>query len=148
MNQIDERAAAEGVKVIDPPRRLFQPYVLLGDTIFSSGHTSDQHGVLGVDADVTLGRRAAQQAVVKLLSAILTERGTLKNLRFASLRVYVKSAPDFTTQPLIADAASELIDRVFGPELGAHSRSAIGVAALPHGVAVEVEAILQEITPD
>lgn len=148
MNQIDERAAKRGIGVINPTKRLFQPYAVLDTIIFTSGHTSELQGTLGADLDVEQGRQAAVQAVTKLLSAVTTERGGLEHLRFGSLRVYVKSSPDFTSQPLVADAASELVHEVFGAELGAHSRSAIGVAALPSGVAVEVEAVLQEASSD
>ena len=55
--------------------------------------------------------------------------------------VFVNSAPSFTDQPKVANGASELMQEVFG-EAGRHARSAVGVAVLPLGVAVEVDAIV------
>ena len=55
--------------------------------------------------------------------------------------MFVNSAPDFTDQPKVANGASELMQEVFG-EAGRHARSAVGVAVLPLGVAVEVDAIV------
>ena len=57
------------------------------------------------------------------------------------LGVFVNSTPDFTDQPKVANGASELMQDVFG-EAGRHARSAVGVASLPLGVAVEVDAIV------
>ncbi len=52
----------------------------------------------------------------------------------------VNSAPGFEKQPLVINGFSELILELFGPEIGRHSRSAVGVAGLPLGFAVEIEA--------
>ena len=56
---------------------------------------------------------------------------------------FVFSAPHFTNQPQVVDGASELIAAAFGPEIGEHARSAVGVAALPLNVPVEVEIIVE-----
>jgi enamine deaminase RidA (YjgF/YER057c/UK114 family) len=61
--------------------------------------------------------------------------------RIVKLGVFVSSAPTFTDQPKVANGASELMQEVFG-EAGRHARSAVGVAVLPLGVAVEVDAIV------
>jgi enamine deaminase RidA (YjgF/YER057c/UK114 family) len=61
--------------------------------------------------------------------------------RVVKLGVFVNSARDFTDQPKVANGASELMQEVFG-EPGRHARSAVGVAVLPLGVAVEVDAIV------
>ena len=61
--------------------------------------------------------------------------------RIVKLGVFVACTPDFTDQPKVANGASDLMVAVFG-EIGRHARSAVGVAALPLGVAVEIDAIV------
>jgi enamine deaminase RidA (YjgF/YER057c/UK114 family) len=78
--------------------------------------------------------------VLTQVAAVLGDLDRIR--RVVKLTVYVASAPGFTDQPLVANGASELINDVFG-EIGIHTRSAVGVAALPGGSPVEVEAILQ-----
>ncbi|WP_163071673.1 RidA family protein, partial [Acinetobacter baumannii] len=62
--------------------------------------------------------------------------------RIVKLGVFVNSAADFTDQPKVANGASELMQALFG-DAGRHARSAVGVPALPLGVAVEVDAVVQ-----
>lgn len=143
MTQIDQRAAAEGIGTVAASERPFAPLSSIDRTIFTSGNTSQITGELGREIDVETGRDAAVQAIVRLLSAVHTHLGTLSAVRVVAIKVFVRSAPDFQDQPRVADAASELINRVFGEELPRHARSAIGVAALPNGAAVEIEAILE-----
>jgi enamine deaminase RidA (YjgF/YER057c/UK114 family) len=66
----------------------------------------------------------------------------------AWLRIFgmVNSASGFTRQPAVINGASDLILDVFGPDIGAHARSAVGLAELPFGIPVEIEAEI-EITP-
>ena len=56
---------------------------------------------------------------------------------------FVACTPDFIELPRVIDGASALLHAVFGPEVGAHARSAIGAAALPLGFAVEIEMVVQ-----
>jgi enamine deaminase RidA (YjgF/YER057c/UK114 family) len=99
-----------------------------------------QHpGRLGEQVSVEQGREAARHCVLNALSALDAELGGLDRIeRVLSLLGFVACTPDFTEQPRVLDAASELLTAVFG-ELGTHSRSAIGVAALPRGACVEIE---------
>ena len=60
---------------------------------------------------------------------------------------FVRSAPGFTEQSAVVNGASDLLVAVFGPERGRHARSAIGVAQLPLGAAVEIEAIFEVVGP-
>jgi enamine deaminase RidA (YjgF/YER057c/UK114 family) len=62
--------------------------------------------------------------------------------RIVKLGVFVNSTPDFTDQPEVANGASNLMEALFG-DAGKHARSAVGVAALPRGAAVEVDAIVK-----
>lgn len=146
MNRIDERAAREGIVPLDLAPRLFVPVTHLGTIAFVSGHTSDVAGTLGGDLDLDAGRRGAREAIVRLLSSVLTTVGSLDAYRFGAMRVYVASSPGFGDQPAVADAASEIVHRVFGPDRSQHARAAIGVAALPRGVAVEIEAVLDVVS--
>ena len=61
--------------------------------------------------------------------------------RIVKLGVFVNSSPDFTDQPKVANGASDLMEALFGAA-GKHARAAVGVAALPLGAAVEVDAIV------
>jgi enamine deaminase RidA (YjgF/YER057c/UK114 family) len=77
-----------------------------------------------------------------LLAQIEAALGSLDRVeRIVKLGAFVNSAPNFTDQPKVANGASELMQEVFG-EAGRHARSAVGVAVLPLGVAVEVDAIV------
>ena len=79
---------------------------------------------------------------IMLLAQMKAMLGSLDRVeRIVKLGVFVNSTPDFTDQPKVANGASELMQDVFG-ENGRHARSAVGVAALPLGVAVEVDAVV------
>jgi enamine deaminase RidA (YjgF/YER057c/UK114 family) len=77
-----------------------------------------------------------------LLAQMKSALGSLDRVeRVVKLGPFVKSAPAFTDQPKVSNGASELMQEVFG-EAGRHARSAVGVAVLPLGVAVEIDAIV------
>jgi enamine deaminase RidA (YjgF/YER057c/UK114 family) len=98
-------------------------------------------GRLGEDVDLAGGQAAARLCGLMLLAQANAALGGLGRVeRVVKLGVFVNSAPDFTDQPLVANGASELMQLVFG-ETGKHARAAVGVAALPRGAAVEVDAI-------
>ena len=99
-------------------------------------------GRLGEDMDLDAGVAAARRCGVMLLAQIKAALGSLDRVeKIVKLGVFVNSAPGFTDQPKVANGASELMQEVFG-EPGRHARSAVGVAVLPLGVAVEVDAIV------
>lgn len=99
-------------------------------------------GRLGEDRDVAFGQQAARRCGLMLLAQIKAALGDLDRVeRVVKLGVFVNSAPDFTDQAKVANGASELMQEVFG-EAGRHARSAVGVAVLPLGVAVEIDAIV------
>jgi enamine deaminase RidA (YjgF/YER057c/UK114 family) len=78
-----------------------------------------------------------------VLAALAAELGELSRIRrIVKVTGFVASEPDFVDQPKVVNGASELLVEVFG-EAGKHARSAIGVAALPLGVPVEVEAVVE-----
>jgi enamine deaminase RidA (YjgF/YER057c/UK114 family) len=99
-------------------------------------------GRLGEDFTTKEGAAAARRCGIGLLAQMNAALGTLNRVnRVVKLGVFVNSTPDFTDQPKVANGASDLMVEVFG-EKGRHARSAVGVAALPLGVAVEVDAII------
>lgn len=101
-------------------------------------------GTLGAGLDVAQGRQAATAAGLAVLAQIAAATGDriAGVRRVVRLGVFVASAPDFSQQPEVANGASDLVAAVFG-EAGRHARAAVGVAALPRGAAVEVEAIVE-----
>ena len=115
-----------------------------GIHLFTSGHVSDIKGVLGKDLEVEDGYKAARECAEKILRAVYNSHGTLDGLRVVKLLGCVYSAPDFTDHHLVINGASDLLHELYGKEGdGYHARSALGFAALPTGVAVEVEAIFE-----
>lgn len=96
-------------------------------------------GVLGANVTVTDGAIAADWCARNALAVLSAELGGLDHVtRVLSVIGFVVSAPGFVEQPAVVDGASQLLFKVFG-EAGRHTRSAIGVAALPRGAAVEIE---------
>ena len=96
-------------------------------------------GTLGLDVSVEQGFEAARVCALNALSVLRASLGTLNRIsRILTVTGYVASAPGFFQQPAVMDGASLLLHSIFG-EAGRHTRSAIGVAALPRGGAVEIE---------
>ncbi len=96
-------------------------------------------GHLGDDVGVDEGRAAAAVCALNALAVLEVALGSLDRItRVLTVTGYVASAPDFHEQPTVVDGASRVLADVFG-EAGRHTRSAIGVAALPRGGAVEIE---------
>jgi enamine deaminase RidA (YjgF/YER057c/UK114 family) len=96
-------------------------------------------GTLGLNVSVEEGAVAASVCALNALAVLESALGTLDRVvRVLTLTGYVASAPDFHRQPDVVDGASAVLFDVFG-EAGRHTRSAVGVAALPRGGAVEIE---------
>ena len=96
-------------------------------------------GRLGDDVTVEAGAEAARWCALNALSVLHAELGDLDRVeRVLSVIGFVACVPGFDQQPAVVDGASRLLHEVFGTA-GRHSRSAIGVAALPRGGAVEIE---------
>ena len=120
-----------------------------GNRVFISGHialnadgsVSEVTGKVGGEVTVEQGYEAARQTGLAILSSLKRELGTLNNIT-AWLRVFgmVNVEPGFVKTPLVINGFSDLILDVFGKEIGNHSRSAVGMAGLPFGAPVEIEA--------
>jgi len=96
-------------------------------------------GTLGLDVSVEDGAEAARVCALNALSVLRQALGTLDRIeRVLTVTGYVACAPGFAEQPAVVDGASRVLHEIFG-DAGRHTRSAIGVAALPRGGAVEIE---------
>jgi enamine deaminase RidA (YjgF/YER057c/UK114 family) len=131
------------------PVATYVPVVKTGNTIYISGQISrDESGVvegrLGDTMNVVQGGNAAELAALNFLAQIVHGAGVDLSAvkQVVKLTVFVASTPDFTEQHLVANGASNLIVGVLG-DRGKHARSAVGMAALPLGAAVEVEGIIE-----
>ena len=99
-------------------------------------------GVLGDSVTVEQGRDAAAVCALNALSVLREALGSLDRIeRVLTVTGFVASAPGFAEQPAVIDGASKVLYDIFG-DAGRHTRSAIGVAALPRGGAVEIEVIV------
>ena len=99
-------------------------------------------GKLGRDVDVPAAQGGARIALLRTLAALRDELGGLDRVRqILRLTVYVNSTEDFTQHSAVADGASTLIYDLFGPELGHHARTSVGVAQLPRNGCVEIDLV-------
>ena len=129
-----------------PPHDPLLAVVVHGGRARTSGQLPRGHdgalvhpGVVGGGVSVEDGAEAARWCALNALSVLRAELGSLDRIeRVLTVLGFVASAPGFVQQPPVVDGASRLLYEVFG-DAGRHSRSAIGVAALPRGGAVEIE---------
>ena len=147
----EERLRQLGVDLPTPaaPVAAYVPCVRTGNLVYVSGQVPTAAGQpthlgrLGEGVSLEDGRAAARTCAVNVLAALKAELGELARVRrVVKVTGFVASTPDFTDHPKVVNAASELFGEVFG-EAGRHARAAVGVAALPLGVPVEVEAIVE-----
>ena len=131
------------------PLAAYVPAVISGNLVFTAGQLPWRDGVLvatgkvGAGVDPNLAKDAARLCALNGLAAVRSITGDLSAItKVVKVVGFVASAPDFTGQPAVVDGASELIGQVFG-DVGAHARSAVGVASLPVDSPVEVELIVE-----
>ena len=139
-----------GLKLPDVPKPVaaYVNWVRTGNLLFLSGG-------LPIDGDVKiLGKvpsvcpvekavEASRIIVLNRLAVIREAVGSLDNvIRIVTRNGFVNSDPDFTGHPVVVNGASELLVQIFG-ERGMHSRTALGVAALPLDVSVEINMIVE-----
>jgi len=129
-----------------PPHQPLDAVVVHGGRARTSGQLPRDRdgalvhpGVLGAGVTVDEGTEAARWCALNALSVLESELGDLDRVaRVLTVLGFVASAPGFVQQPAVVDGASRLLHDVFG-DAGRHTRSAVGVAALPRGGAVEIE---------
>lgn len=128
------------------------PFVhIQGERAFVSGHgpqeqdgaLSNPRGQVGADVSVQDAKHLARKTGLGILRSLQDTLGSLDRIK-GWPRVFgmVNSAPGFSDQPEVINGFSHLILDVFGPQIGRHARSAVGMAGLPMGIAVEIEAEL------
>ncbi len=131
------------------PAAAYVPFVRTGNLIFLSGHIAKQSGKawvgqLGLTMATEEGKAAARAVAVDLLGTLQAAVGDLARVqRIVKVLSLVNSTPSFTEHHLVTNGCSELLVEVFGPQVGAHARSAFGVAQLPMGACVEIELIAE-----
>lgn len=119
-------------------------HVKVGNLIFTAGQGVDEyHGKLGRDFGIEEGYQAAQQSALNLINVLKHELGELSKVKkIVKILGMVNCTEDFTDQPKVVDGASDLFVEVFG-DIGKHARSAVGMAQLPGGTAIEIEMIVE-----
>jgi len=131
------------------PAAAYVPFVRTGNLVFLSGHIAKQDGKpwvgqLGLTLTTADGQAAARAIAIDLMGTLHAAVGDLNKVtRIVKLMSLVNSTGSFTEQHLVTNGASELFGQVFGPAVGAHARSAFGVAQIPMGACVEIELIAE-----
>ena len=157
MTTIESRLNELGM-VLPPPMQLppgvrlpFSAVNVRGNVAFVSGHGPqnadgsfpDSFGKVGMEVSVDEAYELARLTGLSMLGSLQRELGDLDRISgWGRLFGMVNSAPGFTEQPAVINGCSDMILEIFGPEIGRHARSAVGMAELPlgKGIAVEIEA--------
>ncbi|MDQ1203581.1 RidA family protein [Rhodococcus sp. SORGH_AS_0303] len=150
---VTEKLAELGLTLppVVPPVASYVPAVRSGDHVFTSGQLPMVDGALtatgkvGAEVSAEDATAAARVCALNALAAIDALVGIESVVRIVKVVGFVASAPGFTGQPGVINGASNLLGELFG-DAGIHARSAVGVAELPLGAAVEVEMIV-EVAP-
>ena len=152
MHLFDENIKNLGLNIPNLPKALanYVPFKIIGKTIYISGQAPVQNGELiykgkvGSDISIEEGIEAAKLCVINIIAALKTglEGDWDKLDSFVKLSGFVNCQDNFTDQPKIINGASDMLVEIFGDQ-GRHARVAVGSNALPLGIAVEIDAIVQ-----
>ena len=148
---IQDRLQSLGISLppLAVPAAAYVPFVRSGKLVFISGHIAKRDGKawvgqLGLNMTTEEAKLAARAVAIDLMGTLQAAVGDLSKVqRIVKVLSLVNSTPTFTEQHLVTNGCSELLGEVFGQEVGAHARSAFGVAQLPMGACVEIELIAQ-----
>lgn len=141
----------KGIVLIPPgnPIANYVNAVRVGNLLFLSGKGPSKSdgtyitGKLGKDLTIEQGYEAARLTAINHLAVIKTELGSLNKVkRIVKVLGMVNCADDFKDQPKVINGYSDLMVEIFGDK-GKHARSAVGMASLPMGMAVEVEVVVE-----
>ncbi|MBL7854696.1 MAG: RidA family protein [Cyclobacteriaceae bacterium] len=147
----DKKLKELGIELIPATKPIanYVKAVRTGNLLFLAGHGPSltdgtvMTGKLGQNYTVEQGYQAARQTAISLISTLKNELGDLNKVkRIVKVLGMVNCTPEFTDQPKVMNGCSDLFVQVFG-EKGKHARSAVGMNALPLGMAVEVEIIVE-----
>jgi enamine deaminase RidA (YjgF/YER057c/UK114 family) len=131
------------------PAAAYVPFVQTGKLVFLSGHIAKKDGKawvgqLGLTITTEQGQAAARAVAIDLLGTLHAAVGDLNNVaRIVKVMSLVNSTSTFTEHHLVTNGCSQLLGEVFGPQVGAHARSAFGVAQVPTGACVEIDLIAE-----
>jgi enamine deaminase RidA (YjgF/YER057c/UK114 family) len=131
------------------PAAAYVPFVQTEKLVFLSGHIARKDGKvwvgqLGRNMSTEEAQQAARAVAIDLMGTLHAAVGDLNKVkRIVKVMSLVNSTGDFTEQHLVTNGCSELLGEVFGPQVGAHARSAFGVAQIPLGACVEIELIAE-----
>jgi enamine deaminase RidA (YjgF/YER057c/UK114 family) len=148
--KVEARLKALGIVLPAAPNPVanYVPSFLADNLLFISGQISKGadgsivKGRLGAELNVEQGREAARLSALAILAQAKAAVGDLDRIaHVVRLTGFVAATPDFVDHPQVVNGASDLMVEVLG-DSGRHTRAAVGVASLPMGCAVEVDAIL------
>ena len=148
----DARLSELGIELPPAPKPVgvYKPALVVGDMVYMSGHGPLKadgtliKGRVGGDMDQQAGYDAARQTGLAMLATLKSHLGSLDKIeRVVKVLGLVRCTDEFDQQPAVINGCSELFRDVFGEDAGVGTRSALGTNALPGGIAVEIEAILQ-----
>ena len=152
MHLFDENIKNLGLNIQDLPKALanYVPFKIVGKTMYVSGQAPVRNGEMiykgKVGSEITIeeGIEAAKLCVINIIAAVKTglEGDWNKLDSFVKLTGFVNCQDSFTDQPKIINGASDMLVEIFGDQ-GRHARVAVGSNALPLGISVEIDAIIQ-----
>jgi len=140
-----------GIELPEAPSPLgsYVPVIRTGNLVFLSGILPLVQGKLlrqgrvGEDITIDDAREDAKRVMINALAVLRSHIGSLDAVkRCIKMTGYIASSPDFTEQPKVLNAASDLLHEIFG-EVGRHARAAVGVTVLPLNASVEIEFIFE-----
>lgn len=150
---IESKLKELGITVPDvaKPVASYVPFTVCNGVLYASGQLPTENGqvkvagIVGKDVSLEDAQKAARLCAINLIAIVKSAcNGDLSKLRkVLHLTVLVASSPDFTSQHLVANSASNLFVEVFGNEVGAHSRAAFGIASIPLNGAVEIAGVFE-----
>ena len=147
---IEEKIKSIGIKLPMPPNPAgsYIPVVKSGNLLFVSGQIPMEDGKVTFtgkvsDANIETAQKSARICAINILAQLKKELGDLEKIsKIVRLSGFVNSVPEFTQQPKVINAASDLFYEIFG-ENGKHSRIAVGVSSLPLNSMTEIDAIVE-----
>ena len=148
---IEEKLKELGIEIPTPPSPAgsYIPVVTTGNLAFISGQIPMKEGKVVFEGkvpenqSVDSARDAAKICIINGLAQLKANLGSLDNItKFVRISGFVNSSPDFTEQPKVINAASDLLVEVFG-DMAKHSRIAVGVTSLPLNSTVEIDMIVE-----
>lgn len=147
---IDEKIKSLGINLPIPPSPAgsYIPVVRSGDLLYVSGQIPMEDGKVAFtgkvsDTNIETAQKSARICAINILAQLKKELGDLEKIsKIVRISGFVNSIPEFTQQPKVINAASDLFYEIFG-ECGKHSRIAVGVSSLPLNSMTEIDAIVE-----